>query len=79
MGEVVWSLVYLVAVFGGICAVGALISRIDAHLARRGPARRRRPPPRPRPRRGRPPGPRSRLVTCRPGVADPGRRSGSTT
>ncbi|GAA3955962.1 hypothetical protein GCM10023085_43230 [Actinomadura viridis] len=74
-----WSLVYLLAVFGGICAVGALISRIDARLARRTPARGQPPPPRPGPRQGRPPGPRSRLVTCRPGVADPGRRSGSTT
>jgi hypothetical protein len=59
---VVWSLVYLLAVFGGICAVGLLIGWVDGVLVRRAAVRRRAASR---------PGPRSPLVGCGRGSNDP--------
>ena len=59
----VWSLVYLLAVWGGICAVGVLIGWIDRALVRRAAVRRRALSR---------PGPRSPLVRCGRAGGDPG-------
>ncbi|MFC5751344.1 hypothetical protein [Actinomadura rugatobispora] len=64
---------YLLAVFGGICAVGLLIAWIDGVLVRRAAVRRRAASR---------PGPRSSLVGCGRGSndpdADPDRRPAGT-
>ncbi|GAA2440314.1 hypothetical protein GCM10010191_64970 [Actinomadura vinacea] len=66
-GAVVWSLVYLLAVFGGICGIGLLFTWVDGVLTRRERRARRRAPR----RRAYRAGPRSRPAGCGRGSADP--------